>query len=175
LLTGYEPTPEDDVAVVEQVSAPVTLDASDEGVYEIDDELGGRFVRSGVEPYVPVAFTVTVSSDVIMMLPLLPVAMKHAVAEHAAPSTAVMVVGPALRAVVGPLIGLPSWYQVLPPLLVAMTVPIAPPAKQSFASAHATELSASGACDTCCVHVAPWLVELRIAAVVDPVGMVPTA
>jgi hypothetical protein len=175
LLTGYDPTPEDDVAVVEHVRAPVTLDASDGGVYEIDDELGGRSDRSGVEPYVPVALTVTERSGVVMMLPLLAVAMKHAVWEHAAPSTAVMDVGPAFRAVVGPLIGLPSWYQVLPPLLVAMTVPIAPPAKQSFASTHATELSACGACETCCVHVAPWLVELRIAAVVDEVGMVPTA
>ena len=160
---------------MEHVRAPVTLDASDEGVYEIDDELGGRPVRSGVEPYVPVAFTVTESSGVIMMLPLLPVAMKQAVWEHAAPSTAVMVVGPAFRAVVGPLIGSPSWYQVFPPLLVAMTVPIAPPAKQSFASTQATEVSACGACETCCVHVTPWLVELRIAAVVDPVGIVPTA
>ena len=69
----------------------------------------------------------TVSSGVVMMLPLLAVAMKQAACEQAAPSMAVMLVGPALSAVVGPLIGLPSWYQVAPPVFVAMTVPMRAP------------------------------------------------
>jgi hypothetical protein len=109
---------------------------------------------------------VTVKTGVIMMFPLLPVAKKHAALEHAAPSMAVIDVGPALRAVVGPLIGFPSWYQVTPPLFVAMTVPIAPPAKQSSASTHAMELSACGAFEVCKVQVDPLFVEAMIAAVV---------
>jgi hypothetical protein len=118
---------------------------------------------------------VTESIGVNMMFPLLAVAMKHALLEQAAPSIAVIEVGPAFKAVVGPLIGFPSWYQVKPPLFVAITVPMAPPAKQSDASKQATELSACGAFDVCTVQVDPLFVLATIAAVVPPVGIAPTA
>src|SRR5690348_5589364 len=110
-----------------------------------------------------------------MMLPLLAVAMKQAACEQAAPSMAVMPAGPALSAVAGPLIGLLSWYQVAPPVFVAMTVPMAPPAKQSWLSAQAIELSACGALDVCACQLVPPLAEATIAAVVAPDGMEPTA
>src|SRR5215472_17244775 len=103
-----------------------------------------------------------------MMLPLLAMAMKQAAGEQAAPSMAVMPVGPAFSALVGPLTGLPSWYQVVPPVLVAITVPMAPPAKQSWLSAQAIELRACGAVEVWVCQLVPPLVEATIAAVVVP-------
>ena len=64
-----------------------------------------------------------------MMLPLLAVPIRQRTAVQAAVLIAVMPVGPAFSAVVGPLIGLPCCAHVVPSA-VETIVPIAPPAKQ---------------------------------------------
>ena len=98
-------------------------------------------------------------------MPLLAMPMKHRAAVQPAALMAVMPVGPALRALVGPLIGLPCCTQVAPPSVVATIVPIAPPAKQLELSRHAIPVSACALLLlVCCVQVEPPSVDLSMTA-----------
>ena len=90
-------------------------------------------------PYTPVACTVTVSSGVVRMSPCAPRPTKQRPEVQAAPFSAMFV---ALIAVVGPLSGLPCCVHVVPPSVVATSVPTAPSAKQSSALTQATPFSA---------------------------------
>ena len=101
-----------------------------------------------------------------MMFPLLAVAIRQRTAEQAAALIAVMPVGPAFSAVVGPLIGSPCWAHVVPPSVVDTIVPMAPPAKQLEPSTHAIPVSDCGLLLACAVHVDPPSADLRITALV---------
>src|SRR3954463_7502573 len=113
-------------AVVVHDSVPVTFDVSDAGEYVIAGLEGDRTML-GVVPYALFELTVTVSSGVVMMSPLLAVAMKQRALLQAAPLIcAIALVVPTLRAETGPLSGLPWSAHVVPASPVATTVPIAP-------------------------------------------------
>ena len=152
-------------AVVLHVSEPVTFAASLAGEYEMAGSPGDSPVRFGVVPYGLDVFTVTVSRPVVMMLPLLAVPIRQRTAEQAAVLIAVMPVGPAFSAVVGPLIGLPCCAHVVPSA-VETIVPIAPPAKQLESLTHAMPVSACGLLLACAAHVAPPSTDLRRTALV---------
>ena len=161
-LIGNVPTVEP-VAVVLHDSVPVTFPASLAGEYESAGSFGWIPVRFGVVPTVLVVWTVTVSSVVTMMLPLLAVPIRHRVEVHAAALTAVIPVGPALSAVTGPLIGFPCCVHV-EPSTVSTTVPIAPPAKQVESLTHATAVSGCALPLVCGVHVEPPSVDFSSTA-----------